>query len=310
LRRFVRGHSAALIYSNTITNGHALAALSEMRVPVITHVRELEGMIQECREDGSLAHTLRLTDRYIAVSQAVKDDLIHHCGIADDRIDVVRNFLPDLARYDMSADASRRRIREMLGLPPDCLMVVGCGTTRPIKGPDFFVAAAANVKRRVDGHDVCFVWVGGEASGPQFETLMNEAVRRGVAQRVRFLGHRADYLEFIAAADVFVLPSREDPAPLVVLEAGFMGVPTVCFLGAGGAPEFVRDDAGICVANGDANAMAAAISKLLESAQLRAALGSCARDRARRDHVVSVGASEVEAIISKVVTDSQTRLAH
>ena len=49
----------------------------------------------------------------------------------------------------------------------------------------------------------------------------------------------------------------EDPFPLVMLEAAALATPTVCFLGNGGAPEFVEEDAGICVPSGNVEALAA-----------------------------------------------------
>jgi glycosyltransferase involved in cell wall biosynthesis len=242
------------------------------------------------------------------VSDAVKQDLIMHCGIAASDIDVVRNFLPTDRAGDIKKKEARDRVRKALGLTPDCLLVVGCGTTRPIKGPDLFVAAAAEVDRCIDGCDVQFVWVGGAGTGPQFDALVSETAKRGVAGSVRFLGHRSDYLQFLAAADVFVMSSREDPAPLVVLEAASMGVPTVCFTGAGGAPEFVREDAGICVAREDTQAMASAIRRLLESRPLREALGACARGRVHLEHTPAVGARQVEAIILDIIASSRARV--
>ena len=305
LREFARGRATSLIYSNTITNGHLLAALSELRLPVITHVHELASMIKRSEEDGSLAHTLRLTSRYIAVSEAVKRDLMTHCHVPADKIDVVRNFLPLGQRQEISEDQARAKVRRELGLLFDDVLLVGCGTTRPIKGPDLFIDVAAQVTAKsVGGRPVHFVWVGGENSGPEYAQLARRLADRGVSHCVHFMGHRADYLEFLAAADVFLMCSREDPAPLVVFEAASVGVPSICFLGAGGAPEFVRDDAGVCVPNADTAMMAGAAVRLINSRDLRHRLGRCARDRVRSEHVPAVGAAHILATIRMMLQHS------
>jgi glycosyltransferase involved in cell wall biosynthesis len=95
--------------------------------------------------------------------------------------------------------------------------------------------------------------------------------------------------------------SREDPAPLVVFEAASVGVPTVCFHGAGGAPEFVSDDAGICVTNRDTLMMANAVVRLLETLTLRVTLGKCARQRVYREHVPHIGASRILDIVIETI---------
>jgi glycosyltransferase involved in cell wall biosynthesis len=63
---------------------------------------------------------------------------------------------------------------------------------------------------------------------------------------------------------IFALTSREDPYPLVVLEAGLSGVPVVCFQGAGGAPELVEADGGVVVPYLDIELMADSIAWLAD----------------------------------------------
>jgi glycosyltransferase involved in cell wall biosynthesis len=84
--------------------------------------------------------------------------------------------------------------------------------------------------------------------------------------------------------DCFVLPSREDPCPLVVLEAAATGLPIVCFKGSGGAADFVGADAGVAVPYLDIHAMAQAILELQKSPELRRRLGSTAMARVRVRH--------------------------
>ena len=80
--------------------------------------------------------------------------------------------------------------------------------------------------------------------------------RRGWQSQVRFVGPAPTPLPYMLAADVFLLSSREDPFPLVCLEAADCGLPVLCFADAGGMPLFVQEDAGAVVPYLDVDEMA------------------------------------------------------
>jgi glycosyltransferase involved in cell wall biosynthesis len=105
----------------------------------------------------------------------------------------------------------------------------------------------------------------------------------------------------LAAADVFALTSREDPYPLVCLEAAALGKPIVCFAGAGGAPEFVEQDCGFVVPYFDVTAMAGRIASLLESADCRIKMGAAARRKVAERHDISVAAPRILEIIERTI---------
>jgi glycosyltransferase involved in cell wall biosynthesis len=96
--------------------------------------------------------------------------------------------------------------------------------------------------------------------------------------------------DYFAAMDVFVLPSREDPFPLVCLEAAAAGRPIVCFENAGGMPEFVEDDCGFVVPYMDIEAFAERLTRLIDDSQLRTRMGEAARNKVRSRHNVAVAA--------------------
>jgi glycosyltransferase involved in cell wall biosynthesis len=127
-----------------------------------------------------------------------------------------------------------------------------------------------------------------------------------MANRVHFVGHRTDYLDFLAATEVFLLTSREDPFPLVVLEAAAFGKPIVCFECAGGAPEFVQRDAGVCVPFGDVEAMASAAMTLAQAPEKRATLGAVARQRVVENHSVGFGAARILEILRRFLPEAST----
>jgi len=114
---------------------------------------------------------------------------------------------------------------------------------------------------------------------------------------MHFLGHRSNPRDYFAAADVFALTSREDPFPLVNLEAATAEVPTVCFDEAGGSKEFVEDDCGFVVPYLDVEAMAGRVVEILTTPGLRDRLGRRAAEKVRERHDIEVVAPKLLELI-------------
>jgi glycosyltransferase involved in cell wall biosynthesis len=144
-----------------------------------------------------------------------------------------------------------------------------------------------------------FVWVGSWKRS-QYEQLLYDVERSGLATNVKFTGHRLDAPDCFAAFDVLALTSREDSYPLVVVESALLGVPTVCFDGGGGAPEFVRDDAGIVVPYLDAAAFAEALVALARDPQRWQRAGRSARERALDHSMDRLGPQVLDVIYDAV----------
>ena len=227
-----------------------------------------------------------MTDHYVACSRVTSESLVSTEGVPPERITLCHAFIAvdevQLAR----ARADRHVTRRRLGISPDALVVGGVGTMDWRKGPDLFVQLAAMVTRRLPDADVHFVWAGGDAGGPTRGGLLMDARRLGLGDRIKFVGPLEQLAELFAAMDVFALTSREDPFPLVMLEAAAAGIPLVCFAGGGGAPEFAHPDAGRVAAYLDVAGMAAAVSDLLEREEERQRMGQIAAERVRKRHTV------------------------
>src|SRR5262249_18825328 len=158
---------------------------------------------------------------------------------------------------------------------PRLRKVVVVANLRPEKGHDVLVDAASTVLRRYP--DVEFEIVGG---GPELEALVGRAAARGVQHAFTFLGHRNDVGQRLAAADIFVLPSRSDACPNAILEAMAAGLPIVASA-AGGIVEIVDDGrTGLLVQTGNPEALAERICTLVGDRELAARLGRAARHEA------------------------------
>ena len=126
-------------------------------------------------------------------------------------------------------------------------MIVGSGYETWRKGKDLFVQLASHVHQKLETDTVHFLWVGGRIDNEEYYEIAHDIKMAGLEHYVHFCGEVSNPLDYFAASDLFALVSREDPYPLVCLEAAILGKPILCFDNAGGMPEFVENDAGFVV---------------------------------------------------------------
>jgi glycosyltransferase involved in cell wall biosynthesis len=114
---------------------------------------------------------------------------------------------------------------------------------------------------------------------------------------VQCLGHVKDVASVYGAADIFVLPTWEEGAPLVTLEAMASGLP--CITTAMGTAGAVTDQEGVLVDPGDVDALAEAIARLAADPELRRELGGNARACAQEYTWDKVGRRRFERLVAK-----------
>jgi glycosyltransferase involved in cell wall biosynthesis len=298
LRSFC-GRDLSLAYLNTVAAGDVIEVTRRLDVPQIAHVHELEKSIQRFAGPEKMSPLVAHTDMFIAASGPVADNLHERHGISRQRLRVVDSFITCTGVRSVS-DSEKRACKSALGLNPDAYLVLGCGTTDWRKGPDIFIEVAGAL-RKIDPQEVQFVWVGSETQPGEVSELERLAHSRGVRKDVRFIGEISTPLQFMLASDIFLLPSREDPFPLVCLESADCGVPIVCFADAGGMPGFVAARCGVVVPHLDVEAMAGELHSLLRDETRRRQLGEQAREKVRRELDVSVKGQEIYEILREVI---------
>ena len=297
LRRAVARRTYDAIYSNTLVNGTVLQALPVGRCPLISHAHELEYMLAMHTTVRDLAYTLEQTDALIAGSDAVAVNLTARHGFNPELISVIREFIPISARDSSQHNRTQARLRSELGIAPGAFVVCAAGTLDWRKGADVFVLLAAAVRAMDPQNNTHFVWIGGGAEAAFERQVVYDVEKIGLGDRMHFLGQRSDYLDYMALGDVFCLMSREDPFPLVVLEAASLAKPILCFAGSGGSPEFVEDDCGFIVPYLDVAGMAARIAELRHDPELASRLGNQAAFKVdERNNVLGAAPAILEVI--------------
>lgn len=190
----------------------------------------------------------------------------------------------------------RARLRAELDVADGELLVVTVAGLRAEKGYDVLLdAASLALARRLP---LRFVSAGGGSLAAEFE---GRRVALALGSRFRFLGHRGDAVELMAAADIFVLPSRQEGLPVVLMEATSVGAPIVATR-VGGVPEIIEDGVdGLLVAPGDPMALADAVARLADDPALRERLAGRAIDH-RDAFVAARSTARIEALYRRLVT--------
>jgi len=210
---------------------------------------------------------------------AITPDEIPHFeryGVPRERVHVIPN---GIAPDDLPPpDPAGFRARHGLGDAPIVLFV---GRLNHIKGPDLLLEAFAAVARARP--DWLLVFVGPD--GGMLADLEAAASRRGLADRVRFLGFLggAEKYQAYYAASLLAIPSRQEAMSIVVLEAGAAGTP-VLITDRCGFPEIAGRDAGAVVAASVAGLREGLVGLLGDRATL-ARMGAALREHVRRNYV-------------------------
>lgn len=299
LQTLVDGGAYDLLYLNTITLGDHLARLERLPLPVITHVHELPWAIRRYAH-GQEQRVLQQSDGVICVSDAVRANLVDALGCPPEKARCIHGFVPVNVEPAGTAEERRGRLVEPLGIPRDALLIGMCGHGDIRKGADLAAPLARLLPTHIAGREVHMVWVGAQAPEYPREAALSDARRAGVGSRLHFAGVTRTPADWLSIFDVHLMLSREDPFPLVVMEAAVQGVPTVAFQEAGGAAEFIGTDAGVCTPLLDLPALATTLVGLLADDARRRAMGTVARNRVRQHHAPGVVLPKIVRVIQEI----------
>lgn len=278
--REIRNEGYDLVVSNTVTNGELLSQIKPLvNCPIITYAHEMPMGIAMYTDPSSFNQTLRHSDYYWACSDAQRTIYIDRFGINPEAISVLPSLMPEGAWQIRTEESTVKQIRQLLEIPDHARVVGSVGTLDWRKGIDVFVQLA-----RLSDPDTHFVWVGGHETQVEYHMMTEDLRRLELLHRVHLVPHSDRPYDYMAAFDVFAMTSREEPYPLVVLEAAMLGKPIVCFAASGGAPDFVESDAGFVCDYLDAASMSTFLSQLLKNESLRVSMGLAAREKVITRH--------------------------
>jgi glycosyltransferase involved in cell wall biosynthesis len=302
LQRLYPNEIFPVVYSNTITNGELVREFSRLNRRIICHAHEMKMAIN--RWGGPEAvETAGMVHRFIAASQPVKRDICEIMNVPAEKIEVVHEFGQPVRMHDEQHQASRKRIRSQLGIDETDIVAGMCGTVDWRKGADLFPLLARAVKRLAPRAGHKFIWIGSSGDSLEYQQVAQDVSSLGLNESVKYIHKVKNPHDYMSAFDLFTLTSREDPFPLVMLEAASLGLPVICFEGSGGAPEFVEDDAGLVVPYLNIESMASAIVSLGDDPDRRRLIGQKARAKTDARFSLRSQAPKLLSVIEEIARE-------
>ena len=274
-----RGNYDIVHVNNTFTYQiPTLLAARLARIPVIAHVRN------PVPEGPGVRLFARRANCLVSVAEVHSENLRKMDGTL--RVVTCHDAVERVAVNGPSAQALRR------SLVNDGEVLVGSlGRLDPQKGFEFLIEAAARVV--TEAPNARFAIAGDGSQRKQLEELISSL---GLQEHFRLIGFRSDAADFLAALDIYAIPSLLEGLPLALIEAMQLSKPAVATV-VGGIPEVIHDHVnGLLVPPQDARKLAAAILELVRDPELAFRLGAAAPAAAEPFCDLEARARELDSI--------------
>lgn len=238
----------------------------EPRVVTTLHGTDTTLLGRDAGYGPAIRHALTQSDAVTAVSGWLREETVRLLGVTRP-VEVIPNFFTP-----RPPTRSRSAVREEIGVG-ELPLVVHVSNLRPVKRIDVLLETVA---RALAGRDFRLLVL----AGGDFRPFAEQARRLGVLDRVMVRENVFDVEDYVGAADVGLFTSDSESFCLGILEAMFLGVPSVS-TSVGGVPEVVaHGSTGLLAPAGDVEALARSLGALLDDADRRRAMGQAARRRA------------------------------
>lgn len=215
---------------------------------------------------------LNQIDAVVSVSRSIKQDFIKVYRQSEEKVTYIPNGVDATEFEACRTSPVRAEVRSELSLPPKDIALVSVGNLSEEKGHGELLTIMGGLAQ--SGLAIHLVIVG---DGPLRPQLEQQARRLDLTNQVRFLGRRDDVSRVLAGADIFVLSSRTEGMPAVLIEAGMAGLPSVAF-DVGGVAEVIEHGVtGILVSPGDLAGFGEALTTLCLDQDCRTRMGDAAQ---------------------------------
>jgi glycosyltransferase involved in cell wall biosynthesis len=308
LARIIRAVRPDVVHTHTAKAGAVgrAAALLAGRRPVVVHtfhghvLRGYFGRVGTLVFRAIETALARVTDRLVAVSPEVRDELVS-LGVAPaSKFTVIRLGIELEPR--VSFDGDPLEVRRRLGIDADRFVVGWFGRMTAVKRTDDLLTTLARLRER--GVDALLLLVG---DGDDRERLEQRAHDLGLARACLFLGYQEDVAAWYAVCDAVVLTSASEGTPVTIIEALAAARPVVA-TAVGGVPDVVDEgETGFLVSPGDTEALAERLEALAHDPARRAAMGEAGRERVLSRYAVERLVGDVDALYRELLSSPTRR---
>ena len=295
LRKFLKQQRIRIVQtffeSSDLWAGFVTKAMSDAKL--IWSRRDM-GILRTGKHHAAYRLMSGAPDKVFAVSEQVRQHCIEVDGIKPSRVQTIYNGL-DLANWNATVRPSEH---------PGKILVATVGNIRRVKGHDVFIKAAASVVTQFPN---AIFSVAGEVLEPDYFAELQGMVRDlKLAGCFHFAGGVANLRDYLAAAYVFVLPSRSEGFSNAIIEAMAASLPVVATSVGGNAEAVLDGVSGFIVPAEDPNALATAIVRLLSDPARARQMGEAGKKRVAEKFTTEAMMSQITSVYADLLRGTQS----
>lgn len=289
-----------IVYVNTILGYEYALEARKLGIPSIIHVHELEPTFREALTQEEIKNFRNSADIFIAVSDVVFDFLIKELECETMKVFLFNDFINSQEIIKKSKEISDEKIKRELDIKNDKKIVLALGYFIERKGADILMESFNIIKN--EDKNIKFVWIG-NYEHPKSAHLLNIAKKLG--ENFILLGEKENPLPYLKTANILALPSREDPFPLVALEAMALGKPVILFKEGNGISKIIKKS-GRIVKKMNAKSFA---NSILNSVYDKKFIGECKTfgPLEQKKYDSSIIIPKIEKIIRNIIKDKKIK---
>ncbi len=264
-----RGFDKAIC--NTTVSGKIVKEFFYTGIDSISLIHELPQLIKDYKLVPVVSDIAKYSKKIVFATKIVRDGFNCFLDLIPEEKEIINPQGLYKLNPDKIDDIKKGKLRLELNIGNKHKIVGGLGFADHRKGIDLFLQIAQRIVAR--NSNVHFVWIGG------FDSKMEKIIStlsEPIKENVHFISFKDDIENYLIDFDLFLLTSREDPFPSVVLEAFALRVPVVAFEGGGGIVElnqYDEQDLVLLAKHLDINSMSSIITDTLGDEIKRKELG-------------------------------------
>ncbi|WP_346817653.1 glycosyltransferase [Bacillus paramobilis] len=260
---------------STVISGDIVALLAKRNIKVISLIHELPHLIQQYSAEGKARNIADSAYKIVFPSQYVYEKFRTLTQLDHQKCHIRPQGLFNHNPYKNNIAKARSELRKKHNLPLDSKIILGVGFADHRKGIDLFSLIAYSV-RKVH-KNIHFIWVG------RTDVHFLNTLSPRYTAHFTLVDPTPDIGLYNAGADLYLLTSREDPFPNVVLEALDTKVPVIGFKNAGGFEDVVTEQTGALVDYLNLPMMLERIYEFIGDEDLRFQKGSFGQELIEKD---------------------------
>ncbi len=258
--------------ANTVISGRYIRMIKDQGFYVVTLIHEMAASIRILKAEKLVKDIGEYADKIVFPTDKAKEQFeeIASVSLKDKCIILTQGIYNRVEAQTLSRKRAKRFLNESFGIPENSKVLIGIGSINFGKGVDLLIPVLLELQKHnvtySDNTEYHVIWLGNADDTAFYEWLSVEIHNSGIENYWHWAGFVKDkalYYDIMYAADVFVLPSREDTYPSVALDAASIALPIAAFKNSGGGACVAAEQHGFLAKSADIVDYSLLIEKLI-----------------------------------------------